>query len=401
VLRSDGTVLDWGNPAYGLTNVPAAARNIVSVASGATYCLALRADGKVVGWGNNFPAAPVTATNIVAIATGWYGVAGLRSDGTVLTWGGIYTPPPYLGFTNILDSVCPMNSVSGSDILSLRRNGSLVEYSSGIPKYPTNNITAIAAGSYNAFAVVGNGPPVFPGLVANRTVTTGSRAYFRAVAAGTMPISYQWSCNGTNVPGATNTVLVLTNVQPIQAGSAYALTASNVFGMATNASMILNEVPLEFSIQPQSLSVAMGSTPTLSVANLVGVGPFTYQWQCNNTNIPGATNTSLSLTNVQLSQSGTYAVVAGNAYGNETNNAVLTVLPLMFNSASTNLVMTTNGFQFRLDSVFATKAVVISASTDLVNWFPILTNPPISGSLIFLDPAATNLPQRFYRATEL
>ena len=401
-LRADGTVVDWGGSQYVFINIPSMAVDIVSVAAGAHHSLALRSDGKVVAWGDNNQGqlnVPATATNIVAIATGWFHNAALRADGTILVWG-LSTPPSSYGFTNIVDLVCPFSGSDGS-VLALRRNGTLVQYrGTSVPAYPTNNITAIAAGSDTAFAVVSSGPPVFPGIPVNRTVATGSRAYFRAVAAGAMPISYQWNCNGTNVPGATNSVLVLTNVQPIQAGNYYTLTASNAFGIATNGAMILNEVPLEFSIQPQTLSVAVGATAKFAVTNLVGVGPFTYQWQFNNSSIAGATNTSLSLTNVQLNQAGVYSLVAGNSYGNVTNNAALTVLPLVFNASSTNLLMTTNGLQFRLDSVYATQSVVIFASTDLVSWLPILTNPPATGSVLFLDTAATNLPQRFYRAVE-
>jgi len=401
VLRADGTVLDWGNPNYGLTNIPPTARNIVAVASGSSHTLALRADGRVVSWGFNpyGGGVPSNATNIVAIATSWYGNAALRADGTVVTWGAVVTPPPFNGFTNAVDLVCPFNNFN-SDVLGLRRNGTLLEYSGNPAKYPTNNITAIAAGSYIAFAAVGDGPPVFPGLPVNRTVPTGSRAYFRAVASGAMPISYQWICKGTNVLGATNTFLALTNVQPVQIGNDYSLVASNAFGSATNGAMFLNEVPMEFSIQPQPATAAVGATVTFSVANMLGVGPFTYQWQCNNTNISDATNASLPLANLQLNQSGTYWVVAGNGYGNVTNTATLSVMPMLFNTGATNLVMTTNGFQFTLDSVFATNAVIISASTDLVNWVPILTNPPATGSVPFLDPGATNFPQRYYRALE-
>lgn len=395
VLKADGTVLDWGNNSLGITNIPASVRDIVAVASGATYGLALRADGKVVQWPSDpFNPVPSAATNIVAIATSWSGDAVLRADGTVLAWGGKIPPS---SFTNFIDLSCLGSS---SDVLALRRNGTMVEYSSSVPTYPTNSITVIAAGGYNGFAVVGSGPPVFTGLPVNRTVAAGSRAFFRAVAAGSMPISYQWNCNGTNVLGATNTVLVLTNVQPIQAGNYYTLTASNAFGVATNGAMFLNEIPLEFSIQPASLFAAVGATATFVVTNTVGVGPFTYQWQCNNTNISGATNSSLSLTNVQLSQAGTYSVVADNGYGNVTNNAALTVLPMVFNAGSTSLGMTTNGLTLELDSVYATNSVIIFASTNLISWLPIFTNPPANGSVLFLDSAATNTPQRFYRAVE-
>jgi hypothetical protein len=164
--------------------------------------------------------------------------------------------------------------------------------------------------------------------------------------------------------------------------------------------MLLNEVPLEFAIQPAAISTSAGATATFSVANLIGVGPFTYQWQSNNTSIAGATNASLSLTNVQVSQSGNYSVVVTNAYGNITNNATLAVQPFVFNTGSTNLMFTTNGLQLQLNGIFAANSVILYASTDLISWLPILTNPPATGSVLFLDSDATNWPQRFYRATE-
>ena len=333
-LRSDGTVLDWGNSYYGasLTNTPLMARNIVGVAAGSTYALALRSDGRVVQWGTgqfggSLPSVPTAATNIVAIATGWYGNAGLRADGTVLVWGSIYTPPS--SFTNVIDLVCPFNaSFSSCNLLALRRNGTLIEYPSAVPAYATNNVSVIAAGSYNGFAAVGSGPPVFPGLPINRTVANCSRAYFRAVAAGAMPISYQWNCNGTNVPGATNVVLVLTNVQPDQAGSSYTLTASNAFGAATSGVMVLNESVLEIYIQPTSQSTLGGGTATFT-ANVIGQGPFVYQWFLAGTALPSMTNSSLTLTNVQLNQGGAYSLTVSNSYGGVvSSDAILSVIPL-------------------------------------------------------------------------
>ncbi len=328
-LHSDGTVLDWGNVAYGavLTNPPPMVRNVVAVAAGAYYGLALRSDGRVVTWGNTATAVPAAATNIVAIATGWYGNAGLRADGTVLAWGNAYNPPT--GFTNVIDLVCPLNAVFGNcDVLALRRNGTMVEYSSGVPVYATNSVSVIAAGSFNGFAAVGSGPPVFPGLPLNRTVTIGSRAYFRAPAAGLMPISYQWNCNGTNVPGATNPVLVITNVQPAQAGNSYTLTASNALGLTTSGAMVLNENVLENYISPLSQTVLAGANATIT-ANIIGQGPFVYQWFFGGLPLPGITNLSLSLTNAQPNQAGVYSLAASNGYGGGlSGGAVLSVSPL-------------------------------------------------------------------------
>lgn len=401
VLKADGTVVEWGKISS-LTNIPPAARNIVSVAAGAFHAVALRADGKVIAWGDNNNSAtnvPANATNVVAVAAGWYGNAALRADGTSLYWGATLS---FTTLTNLTDITCPFSSpFTGCVILGLRRDGSLSSSSttSPLPQYPTNYISAIAAGSYNAYALIASGPPVFPCLPVNRCVPTGASAYFHANAVGAAPMFYQWTSNGTNIPGATNTTFVLTNVQPGLAGNCYALVASNAFGVATNGPMVLNEVPLETSIQPPILSVSLGSTARFGLYTN-GSGPFTFQWQTNGIDIDGATNSSLSLTNVQLSQSGTYSVVVGNTFGFVTNTATLLVQPFIFSTGVSNSCMTSTGMVLRLDSVFAPNSVVIFGSTDLVNWLPIWTNPAATGSVLFVDRSATNSPQGFYRAVE-
>src|SRR6185503_8919539 len=43
--------------------------------------------------------------------------------------------------------------------------------------------------------------------------------------------------------------------------------------------------------------------------------PFTYQWRMNGVVIPGATNASLSLTNIQATNAGVYAVLIANPAG--------------------------------------------------------------------------------------
>lgn len=61
--------------------------------------------------------------------------------------------------------------------------------------------------------------------------------------------------------------------------------------------------------QPQSVTVAPGSTATLSVtATPVGTTPVTYQWSRNGTPVAGATGSALTLANAQTAQEGDYAV---------------------------------------------------------------------------------------------
>jgi len=52
-LRADGTVVGWGDNTYGQRDPPASATNVVAVAAGEAHSLALRADGTVLGWGWN------------------------------------------------------------------------------------------------------------------------------------------------------------------------------------------------------------------------------------------------------------------------------------------------------------------------------------------------------------
>ncbi len=53
-------------------------------------------------------------------------------------------------------------------------------------------------------------------------------------------------------------------------------------------------------------------------------------------------------------------------------------------------------FEFDINGP-AASGYVIHASTNLVNWIPIQTNSPFTGTFHFVDPAGTTLPARFYR----
>lgn len=86
---------------------------------------------------------------------------------------------------------------------------------------------------------------------------------------------------------------------------------------------------------PQSRTNAVGSTATFSVT-ATGTAPITYRWYFNQTNlITGATSATLTLSNVQFTNMGTYSCLVSNVGGTiMSSNATLTVIdvPLAFTS---------------------------------------------------------------------
>ena len=74
--------------------------------------------------------------------------------------------------------------------------------------------------------------------------------------------------------------------------------------------------------------------------------------------------------------------------------------PLAFDASPSSLGFTNGGFGLLLNGLSGRGPVVISASTNLLEWDSIFTNPAINGTLQFLDMSATNWPRRFYRAQE-
>jgi hypothetical protein len=91
--------------------------------------------------------------------------------------------------------------------------------------------------------------------------------------------------------------------------------------------------PPTITTQPQSLNVGAGGNSTFTVL-ASGTGPVSFQWRFNGLSIIGATASSLTISNTQSANAGTYDVVAFNSAGSViSSNAILTVnnLPVLQN----------------------------------------------------------------------
>jgi hypothetical protein len=142
-------------------------------------------------------------------------------------------------------------------------------------------------------------------------------AWTQGIFPGTAPLTI----------GAANLTSVFNGLIDEPAVYNRALSDAEIQGIYSAGSAGKCGLPPVILTQPQSQTVVVGTSVNFS-ASAGGTPPLAYQWLLGGTNIPGATNTTLTLTNVQLSQAGTYSLQVTNTYGTtNSSDAVLTVDP--------------------------------------------------------------------------
>jgi hypothetical protein len=85
-------------------------------------------------------------------------------------------------------------------------------------------------------------PPVITTQPVGGTRGTGDRFTFRVVATGTQPLAYRWFKGGVEIPGATNSTLVLPTLSPDDTGT-YTVEVSNSSATVLSDPAVLTFVP--------------------------------------------------------------------------------------------------------------------------------------------------------------
>ena len=157
-LKSDGSIVGWGDNRWGMADPPDG-NDFVAIAAGTYYSLALKSDGSILGWGSGVHGEkyPPDGNDFVAIAAGSSHCLALKSDGSIVGWGdndwGQARPPPGNNFVAI--------AAGFSHGLALKTNGSIVGWGSndsGQARPPTgNDFVAIAAGYSHSLALNSDG----------------------------------------------------------------------------------------------------------------------------------------------------------------------------------------------------------------------------------------------------
>ena len=380
-LLLDGTVAAWAldyQQDIVQQTVPAQATNVVAIAAGDGFSLAVRSDGTLVCWGN-LPAAPAAATNVVAVAAGGRHALALRADGAVFAWGG-----NYFGQTSVPAFATNVVAIAagGDYSLALLADGTLVGW--GADYYGQTsalasaaNVVALSSGADHSLALVGGGTqrPILQPF--NQSVTVGQSVLLNVGSPMGIVASYQWQLNGINLPGATNAVLDVPFVTWTNAG-VYQLVTSDLLGSVAGPAITQTvlRTPLYFDTSAGGILVSNDGTH-LRVLGASGVGPVVIlagsdlqTWEPILTNPPVIGAVEFLDPDASNPAGRFYRAVEGAVAG-----------PLRID-IEPSLSQAGNGaLPLQLTGLTASGPVIIYASSNLLDWSAIFTNPPTIGPL--------------------
>ena len=188
------------------------------------------------------------------VAVGTSGAVWRSRDG--LNWTD-YSPGAFSEFRGIGFGEGVFVTVGWNGAIYTSTDGaSWIQRDAGVFMPPNLNDVAygngsfVAVGDYSTILQSGalNGRPEILQSPQSLTAPPGAFISFGVSAIGVAPLQYQWFKNGTNVPGAINSILSVTNAQPSDAGD-YTVTVTNAFGFDSSAVATLTVAaafPLDF-----------------------------------------------------------------------------------------------------------------------------------------------------------
>lgn len=358
-------------------------RNVVKVVS-VCLCLGLavvstRAASLLLDFGPTVTTAPSNllsmahfAGAVSATETSWNTVTAdtsslVYSDGTTASGVSVELGRSDVGVSstvNFNNNSITSSALGGQETAGIYTNTSPIRdgvFATGTATVNTNaiglRINGLAAGSYTVYISGRN----------TSTAVTAPERFFCTNGASATTFSFStnttsWvdEANSGTTPGfAPNPADAITSAfaygdncvllsVTLGAGESLYLAA---IGAATNefrgflnaveivpGSPVLTNFPPFIGRQPSGATVYEGATVSLANVKYAGLPQLLYQWRFNGTNIAGATNSTITLSNITASVGGTYTVAVTNSIGYTlSSNAVVTVVPLFNTGQMTNI----------------------------------------------------------------
>jgi autotransporter-associated beta strand protein len=251
----------------------------------------------------------------------------------------------------VADTTAPVVTLNGANPLMVECHGGLSDPGASADDACAGNLSVSVSGTVNANApgtytltysatdpsgntgsatrtviVQDTAPPqitfVFTNLVLNAASSncqvslpdlTGTNYIIAADSCSSVTVT-QTPLIGTVLSYGTTNEVVLT-----------ALDASGNAAYSTNTVVVAEGAAPVITTQPQSLTNLVG-TDAVFTEQATSCGPVSYQWYLNTNALAEQTNATLTVTNVQLADAGSYLVTLANAAGSSTSAvAVLTV----------------------------------------------------------------------------
>lgn len=327
---------NWANPnptdgaiwAAGSNDaVPELATTITGLTPGGTY--AIYAFGWTAGTTWDMQAG-LTSGDLTAFRNGpagaYFALGDLTEDAD---------PDPTTITTATLDGVvktfsAPLESSEGNRDIYLCKVGTTSANASGeitvyIDDYPGGDRTWYDGVGYEEVSdlpTVSIQPDALDAIL-------GSDATFTASADAPLPITYQWRKDAVNLAGETAATLTIAGADLDDLGD-YDVVATTTAGSTTSAASPLTlTLP---DVTPGAQIVIAGSDAEFSVA-MPDTQTYTYQWQKDGTDIPGATGQTLVLPGVSSADNALYGVQVTLADGpltsGTTGELVVPAVPTM------------------------------------------------------------------------
>ncbi len=168
----------------------------------------------------------------------------------------------------------------------------------------------------------------------SKNLAQGDSVSFFVSIKGTIPFSIQWFKKGMPIVNATDSIYTLSNITLGDSGAPIQCKVSNQLGsdlytsMSDTAVLLVSSQIIKPSVinEPKHMSILAGQRARFTIA-ATGTDALTYQWQKDEKNIIGATDTSYETPMVTLADSGTlFRCVVFNRGGSDTSlSALLTV----------------------------------------------------------------------------
>jgi len=406
-LSANGKVFGWGDNANGRATAPTNLSSVVAISAGSYHSLALKADGTVAGFGysgEKLSMVPLGLENVAAIAAGGFHNLALKADGTVSAWG--FKGQRRVQIPGRLKRVIAI--AAGRDhSLALRSDGTVAAW--GVNKYKQSsvppglsNAVAVAAGDYHSLALRSDGTVVAWGSnERGQSLVPAGLNNVVAIAAGhlhSVALTREGKVVGwgDNSKGQITFNPAMNNVAGISAGAYHTTLLIGSRGRIVD--------------QPVSQTVLPGSEVSFEVST-VGTGALTYRWNLNGQPITdglhysGSQSSELAVKDIGQVLSGRYDVdvfSGGEFIGRA--NALLLVRQL---GKVRDPVFLPNGkvrlrfgdFDGALLNSTDRGRYQIEVSNNLKDWEPVGATPELVNGELQLDDAPGE-GDRFYRVIE-